>query len=107
MTTISVKFASISQVEYQQIIDYYNSIKPNHYMRLKILDRCEGGFQISLDDSELALVKSCDVNCKIKQLRWNRRKLDRLKYIGFNQEETILLYRSLVHVFGETTVVLE
>ena len=76
-------------------------------MMLKNLDRCEGGFQIALDDSELALVKSCDVNSKIKQLRWNRRKLVPLNYIGFNQEETILLYRALVHVFGDTTVVLE
>ena len=104
MTTISVKFASISQVEYQQIIDYYNSIKPNHYMMLKNLDRCEGGFQIALDDSELALVKSCDVNCKIKQLRWKNRKLDPMNHKGFTQEETLRLYQSLVHVFGQSLV---
>ena len=96
MTTITVNFGSISQVEYLQVIDYYNTIKPSHYMLLEELDRCEGGFQIALDD----------LPGKIKQLRWNKRKLDPMNFIGFNEDEILLLYRSLIHVFGESSVFL-
>ena len=104
--TISVKFATISREECQQVLDHYNSIKPSHFMVLEELDRCEGGFQLALNTSELALNAKSDVNNQIKQLRWNRRKLDPSNYIGFDVEETMLLYRSLVHVFGESFVVL-
>ena len=98
--TITVKFASISREEYQQVIEYYNGIKPIQSTVLEELDRCEGGFQ-------LALGGTCDQNSQIKQLRWNRRRLDPLNFIGFNREETKLLYLSLIHVFGESEVVLQ
>ena len=101
MTTITVNFASISKDEYQQVVDYYNTIKPSHYMSIEELDRCEGGFKIALNDSEANYT-----NGKIKQLRWNKRKLDPLNFVGFDEDETILLYRSLVHVFGESAVFL-
>jgi hypothetical protein len=106
---ISVKFASISPEEYRAVIDHYNHIKPSHFLLLEQLDRCEGGFQIALDRCEIALDgrKEEPVNKTIKQLRWNRRKLDPLNFIGFNQEETRLLYQSLIHVFGQTEVTLE
>ena len=97
---ITVKFASISPEEYQQIIDHYNNIKPSSFNVLERLDRSEGGFQIALN------LERCGANDQIKQLRWNRRKLDPLHFIGFNREETMLLYRSIVHVFGESAVVL-
>ena len=98
MKTITVKFGSISQEEYQQVVEFYNTTKPSQYMSLEELDRCEGGFKIAMNDSE--------ANDKIKQLRWNKRKLDPMNFIGFNEAETILLYRSLVHVFGESAVFL-
>ena len=112
MTTISVKFASISPEEYERIIDHYNIIKPNHYLVLERLDRCEGGFQIALNEYELTLIETSlyctnDRNYKIKQLRWNRRRLDPYIFIGFNHEETMLLYQSLIHVFGGSDVVLD
>jgi hypothetical protein len=90
---ITVKFSSFSQTELKSVIDHYNSIKPSHCECIAELNRCEGGFQIPLND-------------RIKQLRWNRRKLDPLNFNGFNQEETLLLYRALVHVFTESLVVL-
>jgi len=98
MTTIIVNFASISKDEYQQVVDYYNTIKPSHYMSIEELDRCEGGFKIACEANY--------TNGKIKQLRWNKRKLDPLNFVGFDEDETILLYRSLVHVFGESAVFL-
>ena len=104
MTTITVKFASISREEYQQVIEYYNGIKPIQYTVLEELDRCEGGFQLALGESADTM---CDINFRIKQLRWNRRRLDPLNFIGFNREETKLLYLSLIHVFGESEVVLQ
>jgi hypothetical protein len=101
MTTITVNFASISKEEYQLVIDYYNTIKPRHFLLIEELDRCEGGFKIALSDSE-----ANNMNGQLKQLRWNKRKLDPLNFIGFNEDETLLLYRSLVHVFGESAVFL-
>lgn len=74
-------------------------------MALEELDRCEGGFQIRMNEEELAVL-SCDVNnAKIKQLRWRNRKLDPMNYTGFTEEETLRLYQSLVHVFGESFIV--
>jgi hypothetical protein len=105
--TITVKFASISPTELQSVLDYYNSIKPSHYEALAELDRCEGGFQIALSESEKQTYDRLGENDKIKQLRWKRRKLDSCFNIGFNREETQLLYQSLVHVFTESLVVLE
>ena len=101
--TISVKFANISLGQYQQILDHYNEHKPNYFLVLSILDRCEGGFQIAKETKS----DTGDANTKIKQLRWNRRKLDHMNYAGFNSEETILLFNALVHVFGESEVVLQ
>lgn len=98
MTIIIVDFASISKDEYQRVVDYYNTIKPSHYMSIEELDRCEGGFKIACKEE--------NSNSKIKQLRWNKRKLDPLNFVGFDEDETILLYRSLVHVFGESAVFL-
>ena len=66
-------------------------------MSIDELDRCEGGFKIACEENS---------NSKIKQLRWNKRKLDPLNFVGFDEDETILLYRSLVHVFGESAVFL-
>lgn len=93
---IIVKFESFSKAELQSVLDHYNSTKPSHYNALEELDRCEGGFQIAHS--------SGSDNHQIKQMRWNRRKLDPFNYIGFNQEETLLLYNALVHVFTESFV---
>lgn len=98
MKSISVKIDSITSTESQRIVDHYNTIKPPYFQNLKVLDRCEGGFQISLKEES-------DSNDKIKQLRWHKKKLDPMNYIGFNHEETLLLYKSFIHVFDESMVV--
>ena len=96
--SISVKFASYSSEEVKRVIDHYNQIKPSHSNIIEELDRCEGGFQIAVVE------EAGDTNQRIKQLRWNKRKLDPMNHRGFTQEETLRLYQSLVHVFGETSV---
>ena len=96
--SISVKFSSYSPEEVERVIDYYNQIKPSHTNVIEELDRCEGGFKIA------EIETAADPNQKIKQLRWNKRKLDPMNYRGFSQEETLRLYQSLVHVFGESLV---
>jgi len=55
----------IEKVEYERIIDFYNSNILVHQPKLEILDRCEGGFQIPCPSGEN------DLNRNIKQLRWN------------------------------------
>jgi hypothetical protein len=98
MKRISVKFDSITILESQRVVDHYNTIKPPEFSNLAYLDRCEGGFQIPLQGTL--------ENYKIKQLRWNKKKLETpVQYIGFNHEETWLLYKSFVHVFDESLVI--
>jgi len=42
----------IEKVEYERIIDFYNSNILVHQPKLEILDRCEGGFQIPCPSGE-------------------------------------------------------
>jgi hypothetical protein len=75
-------------------------------MSIEELDRCEGGFMIKKNETELdeTVARGDHVNAKIKQLRWHKGKLDSMNYTGFKKEETLRLYHSLVHVFGEKLV---
>jgi hypothetical protein len=102
--SISVKFSTYSPEDFQRVLDHYNHIKPSHHMDLEKLDRCEGGFQIALNVDELDPSDDMDANRRIKQLRWKNRRLDPMRYMGFTQEETLHLYQSLVHVFGDAFV---
>ena len=100
---ISVKFDSISKEQYQRVIEYYNKNKLLTDNNLQVLDRAEGGFKINLDFNE----EKYGVNGKIKQLRWCKGKLLLPGYyIDFTNDEKILLYKSLCHVFGEDKVLL-
>jgi hypothetical protein len=99
---ISVKFDTISSLQYSQVIEYYNQNKPNNWNPLEKLDRAEGGFQIKLDK----VPYNTDVNYTIKQVRWNNKYLTSGLYIYFSDTETKLLYDSLCHVFGSENVVL-
>jgi len=100
---ISVKFDSISKEECQEVIKYYNKNKLLTDNNLEVLDRAEGGFKINLDFNE----EKYGTNEKIKQLRWCKGKiLSSGYYIDFSNDEKILLYKSLCHVFGEDKVLL-
>ena len=98
---IKVLVDSISHENIQKVLDYYNQNKSVDDEPLERLDRYEGGFQICLPDMKDVI---CDSNNKIKQLRWHRGYLVSSFYIGFNDNEVDLLYKSLGHVLGQDTV---
>ena len=103
---ISVKFNSISKEQYQRVIEYYNNNKLLADNNLQVLDIPEGGFKINLDFYEENYDNN-DINKKIKQLRWCKGKLLLAgQYIDFTNDEKILLYKSLCHVFGEDKILL-
>jgi len=52
----------IYQVDYDRIIDYYNSNIPFDQAKLEILDRCEGGFQIQCPRGETVVTETSN-NC--------------------------------------------
>jgi hypothetical protein len=99
---IKVLVDTICDEDIQRILDYYNQYKPVHSERLELLDRYEGGFQISIPEMKHI---NCDNNKKIKQLRWHRGFLVSGYYIGFDGDEEELLYTSLVHVLGQDNVI--
>jgi hypothetical protein len=101
---IKVLVDTISSDDIQKILDYYNQNKSIDDELLQRLDRYEGGFQICLPEMEDVM---CDSNKKIKQLRWHNCYLVSSYYIGFNDNEQDLLYRSLIHVLGGENVMLE
>ena len=86
----------IYKVDYERIIDYYNSNIPFDRPKLEILDRCEGGFQIPYPCGET------DVNRNIKQLRWNKKRLLPFRgYTGFSKYEEMMLFIAIRSVFGD------
>ena len=101
---IKVLVDTISSEDIQKILNYYNQNKSLDDEPLQRLDRFEGGFQICLPEMKDVM---CDSNKKIKQLRWHNGYLVPSYYIGFNDNEQDLLYRSLVLVVGEENVILE
>jgi hypothetical protein len=99
---IKVLVDTIYTNDIQRILDYYNQYKPGHSERLELLDRYEGGFQISIPEMKDVI---CDNNKKIKQLRWHKGFLVSGYYIGFDDDEEELLYTSFVHVLGQNNVI--
>lgn len=98
---IKVLLDTISSEDIQKVLNYYNANKPLEDEPLERLNRYEGGFKINLSDMKDAV---CDANLKIKQLRWHRGCLVSHFYMGFNDNEMELLYKSLVNVLGEINV---
>jgi hypothetical protein len=101
---IKVLIDTINSDDIQKILDYYNQNKSLDDEPLQRLDRFEGGFQICLPEMKDVM---CDSNKKIKQLRWHNGYLVSFYYIGFNDNEQDLLYRSLIQALGEENVMLE
>tara|TARA_B100000927_G_C16436742_1_gene457965 strand:+ start:300 stop:698 length:399 start_codon:yes stop_codon:yes gene_type:complete len=87
---------------YQPILDYYNTNRPEGTQMLEKLNRCEGGFQIKLDNYDE--IEDSDINNKIRQLRWCRRKLVSDMYIGFTDKQLDLLYKAIESSFGKENV---
>jgi hypothetical protein len=88
----------VDTIEYQPVLDYYNTNKPENEEPLERLDRAEGGFKIQIPSMKN---KSVDENSKIRQLRWSMGTLVSRSgwniYIGFTEKQTMMLYEALVH----------
>jgi hypothetical protein len=89
----------ITGSQYEKIIEKYNLIKPETWQPLQRLPRAEGGFQLEIPDKKD--IKTRNQNQKIKQLRWDKKCLVPYQYyLGFNDDETEILYHAMKSVFG-------
>jgi hypothetical protein len=104
MMQIEVTFDIITQAQTKQTIYYYNIHKPSDWNSLEKNDVAEGGFCIPLKPEQIKS-GARDINDKIKQVRWNRKKLVNWKhYKSLEGTETQLLYKALCSVFGDEYV---
>lgn len=94
---IKVTANSIDAETFREIINYYNTNKPEDEEPLERLPRAEGGFQIQIASKKNL---ACDNNLKIRQLRWSRGELVSCGYIGFTAKQEAMLYEALVHGLG-------
>jgi len=97
--SICVTVDIITKEMRSKILEFYNATKPENDPPLEILDRCEGGFQIKILNKQNV---NCDINEKIKQLRWSKKCLVPFNhYPDFSKDETFLLFRSMHSVLGD------
>ena len=84
-------------------MNYYNNSKSSDEKPLEHFERCECecGFQIKFPYKQNII---CDVNEKIRQLRWTKKYLLPGIYIGFTEKHFLLLYESLVNVFADKVI---
>jgi hypothetical protein len=96
-------------IEYQPVLDYYNSHKEEGEPPLQRLDRAEGGFKIDIPEGEWKknYTGYVDANNKIRQLRWNREGcLVATGYKTFTAKQGMLLYEALVYCLPPGSVVI-
>jgi len=96
-------------IEYQPILDYYNSHKEEGEPPLQRLDRVEGGFKIDIPEGEWKknYIGCVDANDKIRQLRWNHEGcLVANGYRTFTPKQGMLLYEALVYCLPPGSVVI-
>jgi len=97
-------------INYQPILDYYNSHKEEGELPLKRLERAEGGFQIDIPEEqwEKDYRGYTDANKKIRQLRWDHEGcLVSRGYKTFTAKQGMLLYEALVYCLPPGSVVLK
>ena len=98
-----------NEINYDKVLDYFNKHKLDDTEPIEKLQRFEGGFSIKLKNVD----KNLDINKRIKQLRWHKKKLVNQLFegcncychMGFNIDELNLLYESLVYIYGEDKVI--
>ena len=101
---------NIDTVDIELICSFYNDHKKQDWMALYPLDRAEGGFCIpfELENSSDEEKYNLKDNSRIKQVRWNRKRL--FTPCGCHQmtvDEFTLLHKAMVHAHGEDHVFLE
>lgn len=93
---------------YKPIIDAYNAKRPEGLEPIRKAGVYEGGFEIPLNAEEIKKMKEfrsmLDANDYVRQVRWNRGKLQSGYHKGLNTQETHLLYDALVEVLGADKV---
>jgi hypothetical protein len=94
---------------YSNICRYYNQHKPTDWMPLSKAGIYEGGFEVRLSQTEIDNLKQryqryLDPNEKVRQYRWNNGWLCGMGYVPLNEDETLLLYKGLQNILGETKV---
>jgi hypothetical protein len=106
--TIKTVLNTISEQEIENIIDYYNNIKPPKFGLLDIVLCKEGGFQIinnAITNNNKFIGYFIKENDKNRQLRWNKKYLVNYCNIPpFHKEEEELLYKSMQFVLGKENV---
>jgi hypothetical protein len=109
MPIIKVLVDTINKETFQKILDFYNNNKEAGEAPLQGLSRAESGFQIGLPENQWKkdYLGYSGSNDKIRQLRWNKGRLDSSGYIGFTEKQYILLYEALFHSLEPGTVILE
>ncbi len=94
---------------YKPIIDAYNAKRPEGLEPIRPADVCEGGFEIPLNAEEIKKMKELrsmlNQNNYVRQVRWNRGKLQCGYHVGLNTQETHLLYDALIQVLGADKVI--
>ena len=100
---IKININSINSCQINDVINFFNLNKPCKWNKL---EKFENGFQIKLNENEILQYnkKILDENDKLKKLKWDNNKLCSTGCINFNEEELLLLYRSLKYVFGNKEV---
>lgn len=96
---ITVSVDRITLEYYDKICEYYNQRETHG--KIQKLDRCEGGFCVEIKKEER---ESELENDRIRQLRWNRKRLVSGMYKSLLEEEILLLYESMYEVMSECEV---
>ena len=97
---------------YGPILATYNANRPAGSEQIYKAGVCEGGFEIPLNAQEREKLEQrakqlgsrLDANSYVRQLRWNKGKLQAGYYVGFTEAELTLLYSVLVSVLGPENV---
>lgn len=98
---------NINTVNIENICSFYNNHKKQEWNKLYPLVRAEGGFCIPVEGYEEQEVNLKD-NSRIKQVRWNRKRLfTPAGCYKLTEEELGLLHKAMVHEHGEEHVFLE
>uniref|UniRef100_A0A6C0HTX6 RING-type domain-containing protein n=1 Tax=viral metagenome TaxID=1070528 RepID=A0A6C0HTX6_9ZZZZ len=96
---ITITIDRISLECYDKICEYYNERQT--LGKIQRLDRHEGGFCVEIKKEER---ESEFENDRIRQLRWNKKKLVSGMYKGLLYEEECLLYVSMCVILGDEYV---
>ena len=111
---IAIPSTSIKEVEIEDILFHYNTMKPSNFGNLEKLICREGGFKITPKEANTSPVfhKNPVMNQfeiekrRARELRWNQKKylVGYCNIPTFTIEEEILLFKTMSFVLGKENV---